>query len=265
MTTTHRYIDALGHGPSDKRIDILRGIGRTGSISQAARDAGVSYKAAWQAIDTLGNLAGVALLERAVGGAGGGGATLTPQGNELLALADAMETARREVQARFAAGASTPAQAPVALQGAGPALGWLALRTSMRNQMPARVEQLEGDGPAARVWLGLGDKGRIAARVTLESVQLLGLAPGMPVIALCKATAVKVARAAPAPGTEASTNRLEGSVTRVARGDSGDEITLALAPGLHLVGFAAPADALRVRQRVVAWVDESSVVVALGS
>lgn len=269
MTTTHRYIDALGHGPSDKRIDILRGIGRTGSISQAAREAGVSYKAAWQAIDTLGNLAGVALLERAVGGAGGGGATLTPHGNELLALADAMEAARREVQTRFATGAQDVQSQPQAEQrGAGPAVGWLALRTSMRNQFPARIEQLEGSGPVARVWLRLGEEGRIAARITQESVQLLGLAPGMAVIALCKATAVKVARAADQEAkrdSKGSANRLEGAVTRVARGDSGDEITLALAPGLQLVGFAPPASGLRVRQRVLAWVDESSVVVALGA
>jgi len=51
----------------------------------------------------------------------------------------------------------------------------------------------------------------------------------------------------------------------VARGDSGDEITLALAPGLQLVGFAPPASGLRVRQRVAASVDESAVVVALGA
>mgnify|MGYP003583687419 CR=1 FL=1 len=270
MSSSHRYLDALGHGPSDKRIDILRGIGRTGSISQAAREAGVSYKAAWQAIDTLGNLAGVALLERAVGGAGGGGATLTPQGVELLALADAMEAARREVQARFAAGKTTgPAQAQPEPPGVGPALGWLALRTSMRNQLPARIEQIEGSGPVARVLLRLGEEGRIAARITQESVQLLGLAPGMAVIALCKATAVTVARASDLEGKNgskgAAANRLEGSVFRAARGDSGDEITLALAPGLHLVGFAPPASGLRVRQRVTAWVDESSVVVALGA
>lgn len=260
--STHRYIDALGHGLSDKRIDILRGIGRTGSISQAARDAGVSYKAAWQAIDTLGNLAGVALLERAVGGAGGGGATLTAQGNELLALADAMEAARREVHARFAKGASE--EAPDA-PGAGPALGWLALRTSMRNQLPATIEQLEGSGPVVRVWLRLGEAGRIAARITQESVQLLGLGPGMQALALCKATAVQVARASADAAPHAAANRLEGSVTRVARGDSGDEITLALAPGLQLVGFAGPVSGLRVRQRVTASVDESSVVVALGA
>ena len=69
-----RLSDALSHGVADKRIDILRAIARTGSISQAARDVAVSYKAAWQAVDTLTNLAGVPLVERAVGGVGGGGA-----------------------------------------------------------------------------------------------------------------------------------------------------------------------------------------------
>ena len=41
---------------SDKRIDILRRIKETGSISEAARASGVSYKAAWQALETLENL-----------------------------------------------------------------------------------------------------------------------------------------------------------------------------------------------------------------
>ena len=47
---------ALGHGPADKRLEILQLVGRHGSISQAARSAGVSYKAAWQAIDTPGSV-----------------------------------------------------------------------------------------------------------------------------------------------------------------------------------------------------------------
>ena len=76
---------ALGYDMADRRIAILRGIAQSGSISQAARDVGVSYKAAWQAIDTLTNLAGVPLVERSVGGAGGGGARLTPAGERLLA------------------------------------------------------------------------------------------------------------------------------------------------------------------------------------
>ena len=53
---------------ADKRIDILRRIADVGSISEAARRAGVSYKAAWQAIETLGNIAGGPLVEKVVGG-----------------------------------------------------------------------------------------------------------------------------------------------------------------------------------------------------
>ena len=60
----------LGQHSTDKRIDILRRIGAGGSISEAARQAGVSYKAAWQAIETLSNLAGTPLVMKAVGGSG---------------------------------------------------------------------------------------------------------------------------------------------------------------------------------------------------
>ena len=258
-----RFIDALGHGPSDKRIDILRGIASTGSISQAAREAGVSYKAAWQAIDTLTNLAGVPLVERAVGGAGGGGALLTAHGGHLLELADALDAARREVHARWTTGggdASAAADATVAR---------LAVRTSMRNQLPATIDALVTTGRTVRVQMQVGtggDGGAIAARITQESAELLGLEPGMTVIALCKATAVRVARTDAATATttrRANRNCLAGSVASALRGEGGDEIAVAIAGGLQLVGFAPAGSGLRVRQRATATVDESAVVVAL--
>ena len=244
---TPRFSDALGHGMSDKRIDILRGIGRSGSISQAAREAGISYKAAWQAIATLTNLAGVPLVARAVGGAGGGGATLTGEGQQLLTLAEAHAVARRSLRAPG---------------GAATAVARLSIRTSMRNQLPARVGALEDAGRIVRVRLTLPDGAGIAARITRESAELLGLAEGMTAIVLCKATAVKVERADAAAHRRG--NQLGGTVARVARGDSGDEIVIALAGGeLQLVGFAPSGSGLRVRQRVTARVDEAAVVVAL--
>ena len=85
--------DVLGHEATDKRIDILRRIGEVGSISEAARGAGVSYKAAWQALETLTNLAGVPLVEKVVGGSGGGGAALTPGGQRVLQAAHALAAA----------------------------------------------------------------------------------------------------------------------------------------------------------------------------
>lgn len=59
-------------------------MGQAGSIPQAASDAGVSYKAAWQAIDTLSNLKGQAQVDHPVGGTGGGGAGTKALG-QLLA------------------------------------------------------------------------------------------------------------------------------------------------------------------------------------
>jgi molybdate transport system regulatory protein len=237
-----RFADALGHGMSDKRIDILRGVQRSGSISQAARDASVSYKAAWQAIATLTNLAGVTLVERAVGGAGGGGAMVTAQGAQLLEMADAMAVARH------------------AVAGAGSAVARLAIRTSMRNQLPVTLGALERTGRIVRVQIALGGEQRMAARITQESAELLGLVEGMSAIALCKATAVRIERAGTA-GRKA--NRLDGMVASAARGENGDEIAVTLAGGLQLVGFAASGTGLRTRQRVIASVDEAAVVVAL--
>ena len=64
------------------RIALLAAIQQTGSITGAAKAVGMSYKAAWDAIDTMNNLAGTALVVRATGGKGGGGTTLTREGAE---------------------------------------------------------------------------------------------------------------------------------------------------------------------------------------
>ena len=259
--------DALSHGVADKRIDILRAIARTGSISQAARDVAVSYKAAWQAVDTLTNLAGVPLVERAVGGVGGGGASLTAQGQQLLDLADALDEARQAVQARWAARqGGTPGPTQVAQT----AYARLSLRTSMRNQLPGEITALQGHDRIVRVVVQFGEAGHggdhatMAARITQESAELLGLAQGMPVVALCKATAVRVAPAAGAAALGATPgNQLQGPVMAIAPGASGDEVTLGLGGGVQLVGFAPPGCGLRTGQPAWAVVDETAVVIAL--
>lgn len=243
------FMDALGHKAADKRIDILRAIGRSGSISQAARDAGVSYKAAWQAVATLTNLAGVPLVDKAVGGAGGGGAVLTAEGVRLLTMADELLAAR-----------STLWPAP----GAGAAVARLAIRTSMRNQWPVHIERLEGAGPTLHVALLLGEASqRLEARITRESAELLGLAPGMQALALCKATAVRV-EAAGTPAAPSRANRIRGVVSEVVRGPEGDEVALQLdGAAIEVVGFAPARSALRRRQRVTASVDPVALVLAL--
>lgn len=259
MSEVFSFSGALGHPQADKRIAILRQIAQGGSISQAARVVGVSYKAAWQALDTLTNLAGAPLVVRAVGGTGGGGAQLTEAGRQLLAAADAMAQARGAVMSRW--------QGP---PHAGPVLARLAVRTSMRNQWPCVVQRLEALGQIVRVHLGLAGLEKaaapfLAARITHESAELLGLRPGLALQALCKATAVRVERAQPADNPTPGVCCLNAKAVRVVRGESGDEVSAALgaSSGLQMVGFAPPGSGLRSGSRVVLVVQESSVVLAL--
>lgn len=241
--------ELLGFEASDKRIDILRRIGQAGSISEAARGAGVSYKAAWQALETLANLAGTPLVEKAVGGSGGGGAVLTAAGQQVLQAAQALAQARQQVLTQLQQGDSAAATGRAAL----------ALRTSMRNQFPCTVGRLASQQGQVRVPLLLADGSALHARITRESAQLLALRPGLPVLALCKATAVHVAQRI-AAGT--ARNVLTGVVTRASRAAAGGEVGLRLPSGIQLIGFAAAGHGLRSGQTAMASVDESAMVIA---
>jgi molybdate transport system regulatory protein len=63
---------------------LLRSVQASGSISAAARLMGMDYKRAWLLIDSLNQAFVTPIVERSAGGAGGGGAVLTPFGQELL-------------------------------------------------------------------------------------------------------------------------------------------------------------------------------------
>ena len=71
-------------GGENVAIRLLEQIDAYGSINRAAKAAGLSYKSAWEKIETLNNLSVKPLVIRQVGGSGGGGTVLTDEGRELL-------------------------------------------------------------------------------------------------------------------------------------------------------------------------------------
>ena len=254
MTDSVSLANAFAHGTTDKRIEVLRQIGQTGSISQAAREAGISYKAAWQAIDTLTNLTGVTLVEKVVGGVGGGGAKLTDEGARLLQIAGVLEMKRQEVLNRFQGDHIDAVDAR---------FSHLSIRTSMRNYLPCRVKGLKMSGQIVRVCLEVNDDLPVLiARITRTSAELLALKPGNQVVAMCKATAVKVFDEINSADLS-SANQFCGRVARISSGDREDEVTMEIMSGLQLVGFAPAERKIQLNDQVFASVDESAVVVAL--
>ncbi|VBQ90514.1 transcriptional regulator ModE [Burkholderia pseudomallei] len=242
------------------RIALLAAIGETGSITRAAKAVGLSYKGAWDAIDTMNNLAGEPLVLRATGGKGGGGTTLTPRATALIAAFRAIEREHR----RFIDVASAAVEG---FEVNWKLIGRIGMKTSARNQLFGKVLAVKHGAVNDEVVLALPGEHTITAVVTHESVQELGLAPGVDACALVKASWVVLAVEDGSPLRLSARNQLQGVVETVTRGAVNSEVLLALDGGMTLAAIVTndSVDALGLAQGVsaVAAFKASSVILAV--
>ncbi|WP_312511000.1 TOBE domain-containing protein [Massilia sp.] len=209
------------------RVELLAAIAELGSITGAAKAVGLSYKAAWDAIDTMNNLAGEALVERVTGGKGGGGTRLTARGSQLVANFRMIEQVHNDFLERLnrqAASMATGLADDVAL------FTRFKMRTSARNQFFGTVTQVERGAVNDEVLLDIAGGQQIVAIVTRESSESLGLAPGRQAFALIKSSSVIVMTDSTGARLSAR-NQLQGTVTRLMRGAVNSEVVIALAGG----------------------------------
>lgn len=66
------------------RIELLEQIDKCGSMNQAAKSMGMSYKKAWKLIQELNAMYDEPLVEKEVGGKSGGGSIVTARGKKLI-------------------------------------------------------------------------------------------------------------------------------------------------------------------------------------
>jgi molybdate transport system regulatory protein len=86
----------------DGRYRLLMAVNRTGSISAAARDLGLSYRKVWTQLQAMEEHSPFPLLERHTGGKGGGASQLTPGTLELLErYARLRQVTRRETDRSY--------------------------------------------------------------------------------------------------------------------------------------------------------------------
>jgi molybdate transport system regulatory protein len=91
---------AVGPG----KIALLERIDSSGSLSEAARKLRMSYRRAWLLLEDLNTSFQQPVAQMSVGGRGGGGASLTPFGAQLVASYRALEAhIRKRAQTAFPA------------------------------------------------------------------------------------------------------------------------------------------------------------------
>ncbi|MES2683665.1 MAG: TOBE domain-containing protein [Pseudomonadota bacterium] len=206
-------------------MDLLASVGETHSITAAAKAVGLSYKAAWDAVEAMNNLADKPLVARSKGGRGGGGTTLTPRGAQLVQTWRAVADENR----RFLQLMNTRMQnASADLQ----VLGRLTMLTSARNHFSGQVVAISAGVVNDEVVLALSGGAQITAVVTHSSVENLGLKLGSEAVALVKASWVMVAVESPGRQLKLSArNQLRGTVQRLTPGAVNTEVVIALKGG----------------------------------
>jgi molybdate transport system regulatory protein len=203
---------------------LLAAVEATGSITRAARTAGLSYKGAWLMLESAGNLAHAPLLSTATGGAGGGGTQLTEAARALLTAWRQLAAAQRD----FLRGqeAQLLSQLP-ALAGL---LRRMSMKTSARNQFAGTVKALDIGPVSAEVCIALASGDEIVATLTSAAAKRLKLKKGQEALALVKASAV-VLVADFAGWRLSARNQLAGTVSRIETGAVSSLVVVTLAGG----------------------------------
>jgi len=246
----------LGEGEvSDRRLRLLAALDRTGSISGAARAIGMTYKAAWDAVDAINNLADKPLVVTRHGGAKGGGAALTEEGRRLLTAWERLNGMQKELLALFERDRLTD-QLDL--------LRRINMKTSARNHLAGRVTSITNGPVNSEVVVALNGGDELVAVITRHSVEDMGLAEGSAVHALIKASFVILSDA---ESRTSARNHLCGEIARIEEGAVNSEVVLALPGGTRLTAVitndSAKALSLTEGSRACAQVKASHVILGV--
>lgn len=241
-----------------RRIALLKQIRHTGSISQGAKLAGISYKSAWDAINEMNQLAESSLVDRATGGKGGGGAVLTRYGERLIQLYDLLAQIQQKAFDVLQDDA-LPLDSLLA------AISRFSLQTSARNQLFGTVLKRDDEQVQQHVDILLADgETRLKAAITRQSAERLGLNEGKEVLVLIKAPWIDVTTDANAVGN--ADNQLPGKISSIEQGKEQSEVLVQLADGQTLCttlpNIHVEQQALAEGAKVTAYFNADRVIVA---
>lgn len=247
---------SLFAGP--RRISLLKQIKATGSISQGAKLAGISYKSAWDAINEMNQLADDILVDRATGGKGGGGTTLTHYGERLLQLYDLLAQIQQKAF-------DVLKEDTLPLDSLLAAISRFSLQTSARNQFFGTLIARDHNQVQQHVQVLLADnKTIINAALTEQSANRLRLTEGKEVLALIKAPWIKLTKQ-PIKNSEFD-NQLAGKITALERGQENSEVIVTLLGGESLCSTLSNQEVdsqqLQLNDNVTALFNADQVIIA---
>jgi molybdate transport system regulatory protein len=232
---------AIGGFLGDKRISLLEAIERSGSISQAAKAVPLSYKAAWDAVDDMNNVAPQPLVIRSAGGKQGGGTEPTAFARRLIAFYRALEKESQLALEKLSARLEHNGACDV--DDFRQVLRRMSMKTSARNQFAGPILAIREGVVDTEVTVQLAPGLALTAIVTRESAETMGLAQGRDVLAFVKASSILLLVGE--DGRISARNRFVGTVSAIHHGPVNAEVSLSLPGGSHVMSAVITADSVQ--------------------
>lgn len=219
---------------------------------------GMSYKAAWLAIESINNMSKEPVVLRQTGGSQGGGTLLTGYGRRFVHLYRCVEEEQKKLFEKLDANFNDFEQYQKLLRR-------FNMQTSARNQFLGTVTSIKKGAVNAEVALDIGSGDQIFAIITNESLEHLALKEGKEAYALFKAPWVILTREEKLKTS--ARNELRGKVTQIQKGAVNSEVNVELAGGkivsAVLTNESVESLVLKVGVQVCALIKASHVILAV--
>ena len=240
----------LGSG----RIELLERIEKTGSINAAAKEMKMSYKAAWERINSMNELADEELITRTIGGKGGGGTTLTPYAHKLITTFKRFNELHRQFIDRFAEAGDDP-------EHLARILSRTFLTTSARNQIPSIIDEIKFNELNAKIIMSIAGGGKLISTITSKSVKNMGLHAGSDIYAIIKSSDINIVNEPPLHNE--SLNILEGTIKLIELSDESIEVSFAVNEVTTLVALINKKNinSLQIGSRAYATIDTNHIII----
>jgi molybdate transport system regulatory protein len=205
------------------RINLLEKIDELGSISSAAKAAGISYKTAWHLVNMMNNLSEKPLVERMTGGKGGGGTVLTREGKKIIDQFRIVQEEHRKFLQNLEGRLGNTNTLYQFLKN-------ISMKISARNVFSGTVEKVTRGAVNAEVILLLKGETRITSVITNGAVDNLDLKEGMNAYAIIKSSSIIIAQELLNAKLSAR-NILPGKISKLIEGPVSTEVDLEISEG----------------------------------
>ena len=252
-----------GNRAGEDRFQLLAAIGRPGSIAAAAKVVGISYRGAWDAVNSLNNLFPRPIVIASPGGRHGGSARVTAEGLRALTVHRLLTASIGEIVANLE---TTISGDPTVSFPAQSLLWSPIMKTSARNTYHGIVTAVHHGAINAEVMLKVAEDVTLTVMITEQSVANLNIAPGVEAYALIKAS-TPILMSEPDSTKTSARNRICGTVVSVEPGAVNAEVVLDIGDGKTLCAIVTDdsAEALEIKPGVqlCALIKASQIILAL--